>query len=453
MVFDIYCLLSPSHGNNLVRIFAPGTIVDLETRPYYVRNTLDRESVMFHQVFWSFPSCVEAFRHCKPLVSVDGTNLYGKYAGTLLMGIAQDGNNNILPVAFALVERENTDSWYFFLTNLRRHIATRPGVLLISDRHAAIKATLEREGCGWEHNVYCIRHIASNFATSFKSKEAKRHLVNAAYSKTQEQSQYYLELISSEDPVTSPQMMEWIRGLEPPKWLQHLDEGRRYGHMTTNLSECINSVLKGARNLPVCAIVKSTYHRLNELFVLKGRQAQAQIASGQVFSQFLQKAILANREGIPLMLVTSHDRNTTIFTVDEIAAVGVQSRFWVNLQYRRCDCGFFQALHYPCAHALAACAYARLDWQQYVDLVYRVESVFRVYEKEFQPMPDEEMWPPREGHRLRPNPLLRRSVEGRPVSTRIRNEMDEVELGPGKRCGLCRTPGHTRRSCPHVSAS
>ncbi|XP_016204688.1 uncharacterized protein LOC107645222 [Arachis ipaensis] len=396
---------------------------------------------------------VPAFRHCKPMVSVDGTHLYGKYAGTLLMDIAQDGNNNILPVAFAIVERENTDSWYFFLTNLRRHVATRPGVVLISDRHAAIKAALEREGCGREHNVYCVRHIASNFATSFKSKEAKRYLVNAAYSKTQEQSQYYLELISSEDPVTSLQMMEWIRGLEPPKWLQHLDEGRRYGHMTTNLSECINSVLKGTRNLPVCAIVKSMYHRLNELFVLKGRQAQAQIASGQVFSQFLQKAILANREGISQMLMTSYDRATTIFTVDEIAAVGVQSRFRVNLQYRRCDCGYFQALHYPCAHALAACAYARLDWKQYVDLVYRVESVFRVYEMEFQPLPDEEMWPPSEGQRIRPNPLLRRIMEGRPVSTRIRNEMDEVEPRPGKRCGLCRQPGHTRRHCPHAFAT
>ncbi|XP_025611702.1 uncharacterized protein [Arachis hypogaea] len=389
---------------NALKVFVPGTIVDLQIVPYYVGNTLYRESVMFHQVFWSFPSCVQAFRHCKSLVSVDGTHMYGKYAGTLLMGIAQDGNNNILPVAFALVERENTDAWYFFLTNLRRHVATRPGVLLISDRHAAIKAALEHEGCGWDHNAYCVRHIASNFATSFKSKEAKRHLVNAAYSKTQEQAQYYLELISSEDPIASPQMMGWIRGLEPPKWLQHLDEGRRYGHMTTNLSECINSVLKGTRNLPVCAIVKSTYYRLNELFVVKGRQAQAQIASGQVFSQFLQKAILANREGISQMLVMSYDRATTVFIVDEIAAAGVQSRFRVNLQFRRCDCGYFQTLHYPCAHALAACAYARLEWQQYVDLVYRMESVFRVYEMKFQPMPDEEMWPLMKAHVSVPTP-------------------------------------------------
>ncbi|XP_015950062.1 uncharacterized protein LOC107474928 [Arachis duranensis] len=104
---------------NALQTFVPGTIVDLQTRPYYVGNTLDRKSVMFHQVFWSFSSCIEAFKHCKPLVSVDGTHMYGKYTGTFLIGIAQDGNNNILPIAFALVERENTDAWYLFLTNLR----------------------------------------------------------------------------------------------------------------------------------------------------------------------------------------------------------------------------------------------------------------------------------------------------------------------------------------------
>ncbi|KAL4349810.1 hypothetical protein AHAS_Ahas10G0079200 [Arachis hypogaea] len=172
-----------------------------------------------------------------------------------------------------------------------------------------------------------------------------------------------------------------------------------------------------------------------------------------MFSQFLQKAILANREGITQMLVISHDRATSIFTVDEIAGVGSQSRFRVYLQQRRYDCGYFQALHYPCAHALAACAHARLDWQSYVDDVYRVENVFRVYQMEFPPLPDEEVWPPHEGQLLRPNPHLRRSMDGRPVSTRIRNEMDNVEPGPGRRCGICRQPGHTRRHCPHVTGT
>ncbi|RYQ98643.1 hypothetical protein Ahy_B07g086410 isoform A [Arachis hypogaea] len=37
------------------------------------------------------------------------------------------------------------------------------------------------------------------------------------------------------------------------------DGGYRWGHMTTNLVECINSVLKGARNFPVTALVKAIF--------------------------------------------------------------------------------------------------------------------------------------------------------------------------------------------------
>ncbi|MED6151458.1 hypothetical protein PIB30_082756 [Stylosanthes scabra] len=72
------------------------------------------------------------------------------------------------------------------------------------------------------------------------------------------------------------------------------------------------------------------------------------------------------------MLVTSYDWARSIFKVDEIipAGAGVQYRFRVYLEHRRCDCGYFHALHYPFAHALAACANARIDWTHYVDGVH-----------------------------------------------------------------------------------
>ena len=38
-------------------------------------------------------------------------------------------------------------------------------------------------------------------------------------------------------------------------WALAHDNGRRYGAMTTNLFECFNGVLKGARNLPITAMV------------------------------------------------------------------------------------------------------------------------------------------------------------------------------------------------------
>ncbi|XP_015956629.1 uncharacterized protein LOC107480948 [Arachis duranensis] len=81
---------------------------------------------------------------------------------------------------------------------------------------------------------------ASYIRQTFKGKDARRLLVNVAYAKT-----------------------------------EHGDESRRFGHMTTNISECVNSILKGVRNLPMCSLVKATYGRLAELFVRKGREAEA----------------------------------------------------------------------------------------------------------------------------------------------------------------------------------
>ncbi|XP_057740188.1 uncharacterized protein LOC130957338 [Arachis stenosperma] len=223
------------------------------------------------RLFWTFPPCIEAFRHCKPLVSIAGTHLYGKYGGTLLVAIAQDGNSNILPVAFALVEGENAESWSFFLSHLRQHVTPQAGLLVISDRHNGIKAALEAPDGGWlppaAYRAFCIRHVAANFALTFKGKDARRLLVNAAYAKTEVEFHYWFDILRSEDPA----MRDWANRIEYSLWTQYCDEGRRFGHMTTNISECVNSILKGVRNLPVCSLVKATYGQLAELFVRKGK--------------------------------------------------------------------------------------------------------------------------------------------------------------------------------------
>jgi hypothetical protein len=66
---------------------------------------------VLHRVFFSFAVCIEAFRHCRPVICVDGTFLTGKYKGQILTAIGQDGNNQVVPLAFAYVESENIDSW------------------------------------------------------------------------------------------------------------------------------------------------------------------------------------------------------------------------------------------------------------------------------------------------------------------------------------------------------
>ena len=50
------------------------------------------------------------------------------------------------------------------------------------------------------------------------------------------------------------------------KWTQSHDGGRRYGTMTTNISECFNGVLKGAHSLPIAAMVEFTWYKLVTYF-------------------------------------------------------------------------------------------------------------------------------------------------------------------------------------------
>ncbi|XP_025661790.1 uncharacterized protein [Arachis hypogaea] len=345
-----------------VHVTMPGSVAVLRTSPVCVGGQVDDAHAYFHRLFWTFPPCVEALRHCKLLVSIDGTHLYGKYGGTLFVAIAQDGNSNILPVAFVLVEGENVESWLFSLSHLRQHVTPQLGILVISNRHNGIRAELE-------------------------GKDARRLLVNAAYAKTEVELDYWFDILRSEDPA----MCDWANRIDYTLWTQQRDEGRRFGHMTTNISECVNSILKGVRNLLVCSLVKSMYGRENSEFTVAKTTPTGSFSFGS---------------------------------------------YRVSLQAQTCDCGYFQALHYPCPHALACCAYSRLTWHPYVHEVYSLRSVFSVYRMGFTPPIQEGFWPPYDGPTVIPDPSKRRATEGRTRSTRIRTTMDEADPNRQKRCGL-----------------
>ncbi|MED6118009.1 hypothetical protein PIB30_115442, partial [Stylosanthes scabra] len=94
--------------------------------------------------------------------------------------------------------------------------------------------------------------------------------------------------------------------------------------------------------------------------------------------------------------VTQFDRHSSEFEVTQISPTGGFSlgSYRVSLPGRRCDCGSFQALHYPCMHAVACCAHTRVNWAFYVHDVYKMSEVFSVYRMSFTPPIPEGFWPP-----------------------------------------------------------
>jgi hypothetical protein len=63
--------------------------------------------------------------HCRPVVCIDATHLYGKYEGKLMIAMAYDANNVIYPLVFAVMEKESKDTWRWFLRCLKKHVTKK----------------------------------------------------------------------------------------------------------------------------------------------------------------------------------------------------------------------------------------------------------------------------------------------------------------------------------------
>ena len=108
---------------------------------------------------------------------------------------------------------------------------------------------------GWAApSVYhriCMRHLASNFMTRFKDKLLKNLVCRAALVSTERKFNKHMTTIGR----TNSETQQWLEAIPFQLWALSHDGGRRYGIMTTNISEVFNSVLKGARSLPVTTSV------------------------------------------------------------------------------------------------------------------------------------------------------------------------------------------------------
>ena len=83
----------------------PGTQYNYHTIPRNVPGT-----TLLCYVFWAFAPCIAAFKYCRPVISIDETHLYGKYREVLMIARATDTNNKVLPLTFAVVNKESGPS-------------------------------------------------------------------------------------------------------------------------------------------------------------------------------------------------------------------------------------------------------------------------------------------------------------------------------------------------------
>ena len=461
----------------------PGTRFFYHTTPGSVAGTS-----LLHYVFWAFAPCIDGFKYCKPVISIDGTHLYGKYQGKLLVAMTTDANNKVFPLAFAVVDIESESSWRWFLECLRETIGgvmPDEGICIISSQHESIKnaiATWPKDESGRLRvfHRYCLRHIASNFNTHFQDPFLKSLVLKAGYATQEAKFDNIMDSIkNAEIEAIKKKLTIGINGGDPKPfkphtylmsepmdmWTQSHDGGKRYGAMTTNLSECFNGVLQGARGLPIAAMVEFTWSKLVAYFHDRHKDITHDLLEGKRWSEYAMSIYHANKLKVAQHHVREFNNQDDIYQVftsyNDHSSEGGHHSYEIRLMDRTCGCGEWQNIKIPCSHVIKVCELLHIDPTKYIDPCYSLEHAINSYSHGFTVPKSESLWRDADGLKWLPNPKLLRD-KGRPVKSQIRNEMDGVgrkkrsrreesdlrENQPKQRCRLCHEEGHNRRKCP-----
>uniref|UniRef100_K3YKW2 Uncharacterized protein n=1 Tax=Setaria italica TaxID=4555 RepID=K3YKW2_SETIT len=334
---------------------------------------------ILQRVFWCFLECSEAFQHCRPVILVDGTFLTGKYKGTLMMAVGVDPEQQLVPLAFALAESENNESWSWFMKLVRLHVLGPSRIVcMISDRHHGLLNCAQDHMDGFPPLVHrwCTRHFAANMSQ-------------------REFSEKLEDLVKD----LNDDAKEWLKGEmeDKDKRAQAFDEGgMRWGIMTTNYSESLNAVFKGIQNRPVAG------RHVN--FVNRWQKAREMLDEGyrigKVADDYLSEAKLRSVHH----LAEPYGPERMVYSIRSYGTTNIGGESHVGRHYRvdlnevSCTCN--------------------------MSPLYSREHTIKIWESSFQPYLDPSQWPAYEGVGYVPNPNLMRNKVGRRQKKRFTGDMD-----------------------------
>ncbi|KAL0431485.1 UNVERIFIED_CONTAM: hypothetical protein Sradi_0774500 [Sesamum radiatum] len=217
---------------------------------------------------------------------------------------------------------------------------------------------------------------------------------------------------------------EFLDKINKEKWTASHDGGWRTGILTTNMSECINGVLKGARRLPLTAIVEITLARTVNYFVTRERRSHAMVASGQLgrilhircsingIKNLLiipsQNTITANS---PHRLLQNGSRDLdSILMLSKSPIENVHAVSGLNLAFL--------------VHTLKKYALHNINAASMVKNYYDVQAYKNTYSKAFQLLYPEDYWDAPEFRLVHDTTIRISTRPGRNQTSRIHNEMD-----------------------------
>ncbi|WCJ25162.1 hypothetical protein M5689_007068 [Euphorbia peplus] len=200
---------------------------------------LPREIVVFQYMYLRFGAQKQGyFSGLRPLICLDGCHLKSSMGGQLLSAIARDGNDNMFPLAIAVVDSECKESWSWFLQLLQDDFGTVSETrwVFMSDQQKGLVESFKALMPNVEHR-FCMKHMYENMKLRFKGIEYKNLLWDAAGAGTVRLWEYYMGKLRSYDEAA----YEWVMQHDPHSWARcHFSENTKCDALQNNIGESFN---------------------------------------------------------------------------------------------------------------------------------------------------------------------------------------------------------------------
>nr|XP_027086445.1 uncharacterized protein LOC113708174 [Coffea arabica] len=405
----------------------------------------------FERLYICLNACKTGFLSgCRPVVGLDGCHLRGPHKGVLLTAVGIDPNDQLYPIAYAVVEIENKLTWKWFVGELLNDLQIRDENhwTIITDKQKGLIQAIQELLPDVEHRM-CVRHMYNNFKKLHGGLALKERIWALARAPYKNLFKALMEALKAVDEGA----FQWlVDNTTPQQWSRaYFRTSPKCDILLNNLCESFNSSILEARERPILGMLETI--RLYLMVRMENKREWMQKYTGKVCPKILKKLEKVKTASSACIATPSGDWNYEVRCM-------YGDRYTVNLASRTCSCRRWELNGIPCAHAISAIALTKESPENFVHECYSKEAYMKAYGPIIYPLNGEHLWKDlKQGPVLPPETI---KLPGRPKKVR-RKEPDEppattTSQGQTKRlsrvglmdykCRKCKQKGHNSRKCP-----
>ncbi|EKG09137.1 Zinc finger SWIM-type protein [Macrophomina phaseolina MS6] len=332
-------------------------------------------------------ACVRALLYCIPVIILDSTFIKSRYGMCLFVAAVKDFNNGTLPVAWGVYSAENDENWGRFCEQLARTCDFRllselredqARFSIVSDRNSSLlKAVREKLPQDLVHHYFCVLHLAKNVRNDYDV-ACEELFKRLAWAEKKTHFAYLMEELRDYNYACADQLQalgyeHWARSYAPAEY-------RRYGQMTSNAVESVNSELLQVREYLPFDCLYRLYFLMMEKFAARRLRIHGPLEEPLTrYGQSLRERHL--EEARELSVARSTGGEGSVFNA------AFSKTYKVDLNTRSCTCRFYQENQFPCGHAFAlSLRIGRIPNDVEASVMYGVDNYRKTYEWRMSPI-------------------------------------------------------------------